>query len=236
MKKSKGILTPAEKEVAKRNRTIIILCLVLVLSLAINVLFVFDLKITLPKYKIVKMEETEVENEVSGDETEKSVSVSDDSEDEETAPETSEKKEPQEIPFMSNLEELARAEAYENAETISFPEGSIDSIKVISDDFVYELTTYDNQLRFYAKTNGNGTVSCRFVKEKFDEFSNLINAAELKEITTTSYADENGKIINYTINDYIYVNEYTGGKWIYPPDNWDAIVDYCKELEKAARE
>ena len=60
MKKSKGILTPAEKEVAKRNRTIFILCLVLVLSLAINVLFVFDLKITLPKYKIVKMEETEV--------------------------------------------------------------------------------------------------------------------------------------------------------------------------------
>ncbi len=44
MKKSKGILTPAEKKVEKRKKIIAVLVIILLISIVANIFFFFDQK------------------------------------------------------------------------------------------------------------------------------------------------------------------------------------------------
>ncbi len=248
MKKSKGILTPAEKEVVKRNRKIIILFLLLLLSLAINALFIFDFKITLPKYKIVKIQENEIEN-MSGDyEADNSIPVSDEFEDDEKhitdsgktseelaidiTPSAHESEETKETEITPSAKDRALAEAYKNAEIVTVSPDEVYYVEIHTKDAMYHIEPEKDEVYFYSSSrNGRGS-ECYFVKEKYEEFSEILFSQELKRITINSYSNEDGKIIPYSPEEYIDIH-YSR---IYTPENWDSIVEYCEELDRIARE
>ncbi len=194
MKKSKGILTPAEKQVVKKNRNLVILFIVLILSLCINALFIFGIKIPSFSFKQIKVEEKHSDGE------------------------------------------RALTEAYNNAEIVSFSEESIRGIEVYIENIKYRFELNGEQMDFYTYDNSFIPDKCSFVKEKYDELVYLLNSEELKELTIKSYPNEDGKLIDYNPENYIIIDSNTGKMMVYPPHNWGAIVGFCQEIEKAAKE
>jgi len=252
MKKSKGILTPAEKEVVKRNRKIIILFIILLLSLAINALFIFDSQITLPKYKIVKIEENEIENMSDDRAADKSIPVSDNFEADETnitdsgktseelaidiTPSTHEGEETKETEITPSAKDRALTEAYENAEIVTVSPDEIYYVEIHKRDVTYHFELQQEELYFSSQIGTGWPVHCKFVKEKYDEFLEKLLSQELKHITMNSYSNEDGKIIDYRHEEYISVILNRGSYVIYPTDNWNSIIEYCEELNRIARE
>ena len=194
MKKSKGILTPAEKQVAKKNRKLVGLFIVLILSVCINVLFVMDIDIPTFTNKMVKVEEKH-----------------------------------------SDVDRALTA-AYNEAEVVSFPDGSIRGVEVYIDNTKYRFELNGDQMEFYTYDNSYIPDKCSFVKEKYDELIYLLNSAELKELTLESYPNEDGKLIDFNPENYIIIDSDNGKVKIYPPHNWGSIVGFCQEIEEAAKE
>lgn len=211
MKKTKGLLTPAEKEVAYRNKKIIILCIVLIISMVINAIYIFNMRTSIPKYKIVKTEDS------ISDESDIASDAYDDQSTE-----------------AATAKDKALAEAYDEARVVTFKEGSIFHIDVCSRNKGYKIELRSEEMFF--STSGSDMVSCKFVKEKFDGILDIINDAELRELTIKSYPNENGKLIDYNPDEYLIIYSDSGLYKIYPPDNWDSIIDYCEELYRVASE
>ncbi len=212
MKKSKGLLTPAEKQVAQRNKKILILCVVLVLSLVINVIYIFDFKISIPKIRDVKANENET---VTRD-----ITVSEESEVAQSN--------------TSTAKDRALEKAFNEAKIITLKEGSVFRIDVYSKNKRYNVELQSDAV--YFSTYGLDSVSCSFVNEKFDGLLDILNEAELRELTIKSYPNEDGKLIDYNPEDYLMIYSDSGFYKVYPPENWDSIIEYCEELERIAAE
>lgn len=127
---------------------------------------------------------------------------------------------------------IAIEEAYENAEPYVVDLDSMIGVGVtiINGEEQYNIHIGKEYLKF---TSFSDFKSCEFVKDRRDEFAELITKCDLKKYRVVSYVDTNGKIVSLERDPHLefFVNEP-----VYAPDNWDDILEYCRKLDAFMRE
>lgn len=239
-KQTNHILTTGEKLAKKKGKVIIVLSLVLAISIAFNILLVIGGNYQgikdmyddiMKKEKSVSIEETQPEKDANENTQEKEVGIN--SEDNDENVETSEKEKEVEYSELSNEKRREKAikEAYENAQILEIDYNVLGGVgvNVIVGEENYKLHIGKDTLSFYNFVDyGN----CTFAEERRNEIVDILSKSELKKYEPITYIDKNGKIVVVENEDCLKVELDR----VYLPDNWEEILDYCRELDKYMRE
>lgn len=112
--------------------------------------------------------------------------------------------------------------AYAEAEVFDEP---IKSVRIVGDGCYYNIYwRADGQINFSNDFFGNAD----FVREKGVEFLDILNKHELRIMKVISYVDSDGMVVSYKPDRYLVINNKT----IFEPNNWNEIIDYCKQMDE----
>lgn len=125
------------------------------------------------------------------------------------------------------LMEEAAGQSYNSAPVYDFPEDPI-NVEIMTKVGHYFIGFNYNVIEF------SSDEACKtFSMDNGKELTELICNGELRVLEAITFTDSSGEQVKCDMDEWICVN---GSSKIYPPENWNDIVEYCEELETIAKQ